>query len=64
MRMLRFHLHYAGMMLRIIRMTTAVIWQPWLQAQAVRRVAGTLNYFLKYLTGETASKLLRATWLL
>lgn len=52
--MLRFHLHYAGMMLRIIRMTTAVIWQPWLQAQAVRRVAGTLNYFLKYLTGETA----------
>lgn len=50
-RMLRFHLHYAGMMLRIIRLTTAEIWEPWLQPQALKRVAGSLNYFFKFLTG-------------
>lgn len=38
-------------MLLLINVTTAVIWQPWLSSQAVKRIAGTLNYFLKYLTG-------------
>lgn len=48
---LGFDLRFAGLMLMLINLTTEVIWQPWLQEQAVKRIAGTLNYFLKYLTG-------------
>lgn len=51
-RSLNFHLHYASMMLLLIRLTTRDVWQPWLQPQAAKRVAGTLNYFLKFLTGS------------
>lgn len=48
---LNFHLRFAQLTLKVISMTSELIWQPWLEAQAVKRIAGTLNYFLKYLTG-------------
>ena len=48
---LGFDLRFAKLMLLLINVTTEVIWQPWLQGQSVKRIAGTLNYFLKYLTG-------------
>ena len=50
-KILRGYLQFALLALRVISMTSKLIWKPWLEPQAVKRTAGTLNYFLKYLTG-------------
>ena len=58
----KFHLQHAKLLLKIINMTVPVIWKPWMQEQAIKRIAGTLNYFLKYLTGKLylqSAKILR-----